>query len=182
MVLANPGIKVASHVHSPAQVLEGIRLRKPVLVIIRHPADAIASRAARFDEVDVRRELIAFERFYERLRPRADEFVVATFERVTTCFDQATEAVNARFGSRFAPFPHDDPGAVERVFETLLAYDRSLGLGAGRAAIPSQARTSRVARARSMLARHVELVKRCEAAYVRFAALERPRSAPLGEG
>ncbi len=42
MLLANPGITVASHVHSPAQVLEAIRLRKPVLVLVRDPVDAIA--------------------------------------------------------------------------------------------------------------------------------------------
>jgi hypothetical protein len=56
MLLANPGIRVASHVHSPAQVLEAIRLHKPVLVIVRDPLDAIVSEAARFEDVDIRRD------------------------------------------------------------------------------------------------------------------------------
>ncbi len=183
MLLANPGITVASHIHSHAQVQEGIRRGKPALVIIRRPVDAIASEAARFDEVDVRHELRAFERFYERLRPRADEFVVATFERVTSCFDEVTAAVNARFGTTFALFAHDEASAVDRVFETLAGYDRSLGLADGRAAIPSKSRTGRDARARALLQEppYAALVRRCDAAYARFAALERPRSVLVGE-
>ena len=184
MLVANPGISVASHVHSAAQVLEGIRLRKPVLVIIRHPVDAVASEAARFEAVDVRRELVEFGRFYERLWPRAGEFVIATFERLTSRFDEVTAAVNARFGRQFALFPHDDAGAVERVFETLADYDRSLGLAEGRAAIPTKSRGARDARARSILddPRHAQLVRRCDAAYARFAGLERVQSARVREG
>jgi hypothetical protein len=183
MLLANPGINLASHVHSTAQVLEGIRLRKPVLVIIRDPVDAVASEAARFEAVDVRRELVEFARFYERLWPRAGEFVIATFERVTSRFDQVTAAVNARFASQFALFPHDDASAVERVFETLADYDRSLGLAEGRAAIPTKSRAARDARARSILEdpRHAQLVRRCNAAYARFAGLERAQSERVGE-
>lgn len=175
MLLANPGISVASHVHSSAQVLEGVRLGKPVVVIVRRPVDAIASEAARFADVDVRYELISFARFYERLLPRAGDLVVATFERVTSHFGDVVQAVNARFGTMFEPFAHDDPSAVEHVFSTLVAYNRSQGIEEGRAAIPGQARDERKARARSMLddPRHVELVRRCDTAYLRFAGLER---------
>ena len=181
MQLANPGIRVASHVHSSAQVLLGISLGKPVVVIIRRPVDAIASGAARFEGVDLRTELISFARFYERLHPRADGFVVATFERVTTRFDLVVEAINARFEASFERFPHDDPSAVDRVFDTLVSYNRSLGIEDGRAAVPGQARNERAARARAMLAdrRLAGLVERCEAAYEQFAALESPDSLPV---
>jgi hypothetical protein len=161
-------------------VLLGISLGRPVVVIARRPVDAVASGAARFNGVDLRTELICFARFYERLRPRADDFVVATFERVTTRFDLVIEAINARFATSFDPFPHDDPSAVDRVFDTLVTYNRSIGIEDGRAAVPGQARDERAARARTMLGerRLAGLVERCEAAYERFAALE-PRDRPL---
>jgi hypothetical protein len=175
MLLANPSIRVASHVHSAAQVLEGIRLGKPAVVIIRRPLDAIVSEAARFEGVDVRHELVSFARFYERLVPRAGDLVVASFERVTSRFGDVVRALNVRFGTTFEAFPHEDPSAVERVFSTLVAYNRSQGIEAGRAAIPGQARDERERRARSMLEdpRLAELVRRCDAAYARFAGLER---------
>ncbi len=134
--------------------------------------------------MDLRHELVAYARFYERLRPRADKFVVATFERVTSRFDQVTEGLNERFGSGFAPFPHDDPSAVEQVFETLAAYDRSLGLADGRSAIPGQQRSERNARIRSRLEepRYSRLVRECKDVCARFAALERVASAPVGAG
>jgi hypothetical protein len=177
MLLANPGIRVASHVHSAAQVLEGMRLRKPVIVIVRRPADAIASKAARYDDVDVREELIWFAGFYERLLPLIDSFVIATFERITSRFGEVIEAVNARFGTSFAPFPHDDPAAAERVFQTLVEFNRSQGIADGRAAVPGQGRDDRAMRARSMLdePQLAELMGRCEAAYAAFARVERSR-------
>jgi hypothetical protein len=175
MLLANPGISVASHVHSAAQVLEGLRLGKPVVVIVRPPLDAIASEAARFDDVDLRYELFSFARFYERLLPRVDDLVVATFERVTARFGDVVHAVNERFGTRFETFAHDDRSAVERVFSTLVAYNRSQGIEEGRAAVPGEAREDRKVRARAMLddPRLAGLTRRCDAAYMRFAELER---------
>ncbi len=174
LLLVNPQTKVASHIHSPAQVLEGLRLGKPVVVLVRRPADAIASEAARFDDVDLRYELISFVRFYDRLLPRAEEMVVATFERITSRFGEVVEAVNARFGTSFEPFP-DDPSSRERVFAKLVAYNRSIGIGEGRAAIPGQARDERAARVRSMLAdpRLEALMRRSEEVYLRFAEFER---------
>lgn len=177
MLLANPGINVASHVHSAAQILQGIRLGKPVVVIIRSPVDAITSKAARYDNVDMWEELASFARFYERLLPLTDELAVATFQRVTSRFGDVVADVNSRFGASFEPFPHDDPDASERVFATLVAFNRSQGIAEGRAAVPGQARDERVARAQSMLddPRLSELRRRCEEVYGRFAEVERSR-------
>jgi hypothetical protein len=171
-LLTNPGIRVASHVHSPAQALEGVRLGKPVVVIVRSPADAVASEAARFDGVDVRRELRLFARFYERLLPSTRDMVVVTFEAVTQRFGEVMDHVNSRFGTSFVPFPHDDRASVERVFATLLAYDASQGVDGGRSAIPGQAREERAERARAMLGDPEldPLMRRCETAHARFAA------------
>jgi hypothetical protein len=173
MLLANPGTEVASHVHSAAQALEGARLGRPVVVIVRPPVDAVASEAARFDGVDLERELRGFVRFYERLLPHARDMVVVTFDGATSRFGDVIEAVNTRFGTSFAPFPDEDRQAVEQVFATLVAYDKSQGLETGRSAIPGQARSERSARVRARLSDPglSDLVRRCEDTYERFAAL-----------
>jgi hypothetical protein len=143
------------------------------VVIVRNPADAVASEAARFDGVDVHRELWLFARFYERLLPRGNDMVVVTFESVTHRFGEVMEHVNSRFGTSFVPFPHGDRSSVERVFATLVAYDKSQGMDGGRSAIPGQAREERADRARALLGdpQLADLVQRCEATYQRFAAL-----------
>jgi hypothetical protein len=175
ILLVNPQLRVASHLHSPAQVLEGLRLGKPVVVLIRRPSDAIVSEASRFDDIDLRDELNSFVRFYDRLLPRAEETVVATFERVTSRFGDVVKAVNAHFGTSFESFPDDDPSSRERVFAKLVEYNRAVGIGEGRAAVPGQARDERAAQVRSMLAdpELATLMGRAEEIYLRFTAFER---------
>lgn len=174
MLLANPGIRVASHVHNAAHVRGALRLHKPVVVLIRQPPDAIASEAARFDDVDIRERLVAFEHFYQRLMPCATDVVVAGFERVTSAFGDVVGEVNARFGMSFSPFPHDDPEAVQQVFQTLVDFNRSLGIEEGRAAVPGQVRSDRVARVHAALREPSldPLLQRCQEVYERFAAFE----------
>jgi hypothetical protein len=175
ILLVNPQLRVASHLHSPAQVLEGLRLGKPVIVLIRRPSDAIISEASRFDGIDLRDELSSFVRFYERLLPRVEETVVATFDRVTSRFGDVVRAVNAQFGTSFEPFPDDDPGSRERIFAKLVEYNRAIGVGEGRAAVPGQDRDERAAQVRLKLAdpHLATLMRRAEEVYLRFAHFAR---------
>src|SRR4051794_18257846 len=47
ILFSNPGIHVASHIHTCAHILEGLRLGRPTVVPIRRPVDAITSYLSR---------------------------------------------------------------------------------------------------------------------------------------
>lgn len=172
--LSNPKVVIASHGHNAAHVIEGLRLGKPTLVIVRPPVDAIASYASRFEEVDPLRELSRYIRFHARLLPHSRRFVIATFDRVTSCYGRVIQDINERFGTRFVQFPHSDERAVRKVFDVLVSHDRKMRRTDGVAAVPDASRIERSTRHREALASpvHAEQLRRCEQLYAQFAALE----------
>jgi hypothetical protein len=116
MEQANPEARIASHSHSWANVARGLRLGKPVVVLMRPPLDAVASHAVRMRLDDLDRELGRYHRFFSRVAGAADSVVLAPFEVTSKRFGDVIAEVNARFSTRFAVFDHDDPGATAAVF------------------------------------------------------------------
>lgn len=116
---ANPGARIASHSHSWANVARGLRLRKPVVVLLRPPLEAIASHAVRMRLGDLDRELQRYRRFHRRAAAAADDVVVAPFPVTVDRFGDVIEAVNVRFSTAFKPFDHHDPQAKAEVFEEM---------------------------------------------------------------
>jgi hypothetical protein len=107
--LAQPrSVLVAHHLHVPAHVLAATAAGVPTLVLVRQPADAIASAVARRPELDPERLARRYIDLHERILPARDGFLVADFSQVTTDFGAVTERLNARFGTSFAAFTHDD--------------------------------------------------------------------------
>ena len=60
---SNPSVRIASHTHSWANVAVGLRLGKPVIVLLRQPLDAVASHAVRMRLDDLDPELSGYPRF-----------------------------------------------------------------------------------------------------------------------
>jgi hypothetical protein len=111
-------IRLAHHLHAPAQLIEAARNKVPALVVIREPQGAILSQLIREPDVALRDAIVAYARFYECLLPYADHFVVADFEEVTKDFGAVTRRVNERFGTEFAEFEPSEPN-VRRCFELI---------------------------------------------------------------
>lgn len=106
---AQPGeVRTADHVHAPAQVIRGVRLGKPVLVLVRQPEDVVRSTAVKFPGLEVRDVLRGYARFYERCWPWRDRFMVATFEQVTADFGAVIRRLNRRYDLNLRPFDHTD--------------------------------------------------------------------------
>src|SRR5689334_6906810 len=61
---ANPQIRIASHSHSWAHVARGLHLGKPVVVLLRHPLDAVASHTVRMRLDNLDGQLANHHRFY----------------------------------------------------------------------------------------------------------------------
>ena len=119
-MLANPQVNsIATHLHVPANALIGVRLAKPVVVLIRKPVDAVLSLLALTMEVNHRegrdRAKLSFGcafkeyyAFYRTLLPYSQGIVFASFETVSSDFGLVIDQVNSRFGTQFFRFSHTE--------------------------------------------------------------------------
>ncbi|SFL88523.1 hypothetical protein [Geodermatophilus ruber] len=109
-------IRLAHHLHAPAQIIEAARRALPTLVLVRDPDESALSQAVQEPHVTVRDALFAYARFHERLLPYRDSFVVADFEEVTRDIKPAVHRLNDRFGTVFRlPDAEDEPLVTELV-------------------------------------------------------------------
>lgn len=127
LALTQPGISVASHLHSATHVRRALALGVPVLVVLRPPADSIASIMARFPDQGFRpgTELRRYERFYRAITPLADQVALSRFEDTVDRLGTVLRAMNSRLGTRFVPFADGDPAIGDRVREVLDAWSET---------------------------------------------------------
>lgn len=112
--LAQPRpVRIAHHLHAPAQLIEAARLRVPALALIREPKGAILSQLIREPGVALPDALVAYSRFYTCLMPYRDALVVGEFEQVTADFGAVVRRLNARFGTRFTEFENTEANMRE---------------------------------------------------------------------
>jgi hypothetical protein len=171
---ANPALRIASHTHRWANVAQGLRLGKPVIVLLRPPLDAIASHTVRMRLDDLDRELYRYQRFYRRVAGVSGSVVIAPFEQTTNRFGEVIEALNFRTASNFTPFDHDDATAKEKVFDEMQREvdatppEMDLRWRVARPN-PDRAEATREMKARLTSDRHREALARCQAIHDRLA-------------
>lgn len=167
---ANPQARIASHSHSWANVARGLRLGKPVVILLRPPLDAVASHAVRMRLDDLDRELRRYHRFFGRVAGVADEVVLAPFEVTSHRFGDVIREVNNRFSTDFEVFDHDDPAATAEVFAEM---DREAASSPSeldrmwRVARPNADRAMATQEMKALLSsdRHRPALARCEAVH-----------------
>jgi hypothetical protein len=114
--LAQPRpVRLAHHLHAPAQIIAAARRGVPVLVPVRDPRECTISVTIRSPHVSLAQALDAYRRFHEAILPHRDSCHVAPFEDVTRDFGRVIEALNTKFGTSFTPFRHTQEN-VERVY------------------------------------------------------------------
>lgn len=116
-------VQIASHLHSPAQVIWAARRGKPVMVLVRKPTDAVLSLVMREPSISITQGLRRYVRFYARIAALRRQFVVAPFEQVTSSFGDVIHRVNAEFGTSFVPFNHEEE-QVQKCFEIIEELNR----------------------------------------------------------
>jgi hypothetical protein len=97
-------VRVAHHLHAPAQIVAAARWGVPTILLIRDPEGAVLSQVVREPGVTVRDALVSWRRFYEAALRCSDAFVVGGFGRVTTDMGGVIRDLNGRFGTSFAEF------------------------------------------------------------------------------
>jgi capsular polysaccharide biosynthesis protein len=115
---AQPQVRLAHHLHAPAQLLEAARRGVPALVVIREPEGAILSQVLQEPHVSLRDALVSYERFYSSLVPHAGSFVAGEFQDVTRDFGSVIRRLNKRFETHYRTFdPNDDN--VQQCFDLI---------------------------------------------------------------
>src|SRR5437763_15527051 len=94
---ANPHIRIASHSHSWAHVARAARLGKPVVVLLRHPLDAVASHAVRMRPAALDRASRNYHRFYRRVAAVSGSGVLGPFELTGHRLAEGRRAGHTRF-------------------------------------------------------------------------------------
>ncbi len=129
---ANPGVqKIATHVHSPAQVILAVQYKRPTVVMLRRADDAVVSLIAFSAQLGqreiegsknlkiVRRSIFeayrSYINFYKKIEKHKSDFVYAPFEEITSDFGKVIDKINARFDTQFERFSHNAE-AVQKIF------------------------------------------------------------------
>lgn len=94
-------VKLAHHLHSPAQIIKAVEMDLPVLVTIRDPRGGVVSLTSRWPYVTLEQALKGYIRFYGKIVPYRDRFVLSTFDRTIKQFDEVIREVNDRFGCSY---------------------------------------------------------------------------------
>ncbi len=110
-------VRMAHHLHAPAQIIRAVQRHIPALVLIRDPEDALISMFA-YSSFPAKPLLEAYYWFYKGVLPYSHGFVSATFEEVTTDYGRVIRTVNERFGLNFGIFEHTKEN-VAKCFEII---------------------------------------------------------------
>jgi len=161
-------VRIAHHLHVPAQVIQAVKWNIPTLVLIRKPEDAVLSRIIRKPFISIEFALRDYIRFYESIRELGDGYVLATFDEAIHDLGNVIRRVNYRFGCDFRVFEHT-PSNVERVFRMVEQMDlRDTGKNTvceETVARPSRDRERKKSQLKEKLLSYAELLERATSLY-----------------
>jgi hypothetical protein len=132
-------VRVAHHLHAPAQIVAAARWGVPTILLVRDPEGAVLSQVVREPGVTVRDALVSWRRFHQVALRRPDAFVVGGFGRVTADMGGVIRDLNGRFGTSFAEFERTEdhqrlvfalmserPTTIAEWSSTLLGFESGL--------------------------------------------------------
>lgn len=115
--------RMATHVHSHAQIIRSAQLGVPTMVLVRAPKDACLSLAALSYQIedanvsqaildraktDLINNLASYHRFYKNTLRVADGIIIADFDLVTQDYGEVIRRINLRYGTDFPLYESSD--------------------------------------------------------------------------
>jgi hypothetical protein len=101
VICQTKNIHLAHHLHSPTQIIQGIKQQIPVLLTIREPEGAIISLLRRWPHLSVSQSLKGYIAFYQKLEKYSDHYVVSNFQQTTQSLDLIVDKLNKKFATNF---------------------------------------------------------------------------------
>jgi hypothetical protein len=90
-------VKIAHHLHIPAQLIFGVKRGIPTLLLLRNPLEAVTSLCIYEPRISPTVGLLGYILFYSPLKPYKEKMVIADFDTVTTNFNAVIQRLNDRF-------------------------------------------------------------------------------------
>lgn len=101
-------LRIAHHMHVPAQIIKGVQRKIPTIVLIRNPKDAIVSLVMYDPRISLAQALKCYISFYQTIYLYRAKYVVARFEEVINDYSNVIEKTNDKFGTNFiTPAPNN---------------------------------------------------------------------------
>lgn len=91
--LANPDLSIAHHIHGTAHIQHALNLKKPVAVVVREPAECIASLLTWDDRLSVSLALNAYIDYYTKLHAKCDNILIIEFGNLVKDFNSVVDKV-----------------------------------------------------------------------------------------
>jgi hypothetical protein len=114
--------RIARHTHAPAQISMAAELNKPILLLKRHPVDAVASLITRNPNISVTIALGRYNWYYEQIRRYLDRCVVADFNEITSDYGSILRKINDKYQTDFNLYLNSPLHDLD-VFRAVEAYD-----------------------------------------------------------
>lgn len=114
-------VNIAHHLHAASQIIWAVNNGIPSVVLIRSPAEAVASFLIREPDLTIKLALLDYIRFYKAVLPYKQKLAIVKFDQVITNYADSIKMINDKFDTSFNLFDHSDEN-VEKVFDLLQTY------------------------------------------------------------
>lgn len=94
-------LNIAHHLHAPYQIIEGTRLKKPTVLLIRNPVDAISSLKLRSPDLEIDTLILYYINFYKDLIQYKNDLLVLDFDTIIGDTSSIVPKINNFFGTKF---------------------------------------------------------------------------------
>ncbi len=130
-------IRIAHHLHVSCQISQAVKWQLPVILLIRHPVDSIASWVVRHPDLDPETCMFYYYKYYDSLKDYKEKVVIAPFETVISDFGKVIEAVNEKYSKSFDVFHHTKE-AQDAIFQERHQANERMGRSKLATPAPSQ--------------------------------------------
>ena len=94
-------LRIAHHMHVPAQIIRAVNWKIPTIILIRNPKDAVLSLVMYDSRISIPQALKCYVSFYKTIYVYRAKYVIASFEEVITNYSSTIEKTNHKFGTKF---------------------------------------------------------------------------------
>lgn len=106
-------LRLAHHMHVPAQVIRGVHWNIPTIVLIRKPKDAIVSFIIHDKNTSITEALNCYISFYQKIYPYKAHYVVGLFEEVINNLSGIIQKTNNKFRTSFVLPVYADSSPID---------------------------------------------------------------------
>jgi len=100
----NKSLKIAHHTHLSSQIIKGVKLGIPTLVLIRRPLDTVISHYLKDKLANPFISILNYINFYKKILPYKNKFIVGEFNQIINNLDKIIEKINDKYNIDFKIF------------------------------------------------------------------------------